>query len=257
VLCDGGRVIQVLSNLVGNAIKFTPAGGAITVRVETERGGARLSVGDNGPGIPEDKRTRIFDRYWQVEETPGKGRGLGLYIARGIVEAHRGRIWVDSEPGRGTTFSFTLPGARREPAQRAIVTAPPSTHDHPGQLVVLVEDDTAARELMTGVLEERGYRVVQAENGQEALDFLRQADAAPALILLDLSMPVMDGWQFSSLVQQDPALARIPRVVISGGHNLERHAAQLQAVGYVRKPLHIHDLLTAVDRGLQVGMVRR
>lgn len=114
VLCDHERVLQVLSNIVGNAIKFTPPGGLITLGVDA---GAENSVcfyvRDTGPGIPEKLSRHIFDRYWQAKETAKKGRGLGLYIARGIVEAMGGRIWVDSVLGKGATFYFTLPLAPR------------------------------------------------------------------------------------------------------------------------------------------------
>ncbi len=109
-LCDRERIVQVLSNLVGNAIKFTPAGGTIRVVAELWGGMVRISVSDDGPGIAATEIPRIFDRYWhQAKRESRQGAGLGLYIAKGIVENHGGRIWVDSTIGRGSTFYFTLP----------------------------------------------------------------------------------------------------------------------------------------------------
>ncbi|MFN2564228.1 MAG: PAS domain S-box protein [Gemmatimonadaceae bacterium] len=109
VLVDPPRVQQVLSNLVGNAIKFTPAGGQITVRAELAPDGVCLAVVDTGPGIPTEQLPHIFGRYWQGKRTDKRGVGLGLAIAKGIVEAHRGRIWVESQVGAGTSFYFTVP----------------------------------------------------------------------------------------------------------------------------------------------------
>jgi signal transduction histidine kinase len=110
VLCDRERVLQVFSNLVGNAIKFTKEGGSVAIRAELQRNQACFAVRDNGPGIPETLRLHLFERYWQAEDASKKtGRGLGLYIAKGIVEAQGGRIWFDSELGAGSTFYFTLP----------------------------------------------------------------------------------------------------------------------------------------------------
>ena len=108
ITMDAGRVLQVLSNLVGNAIKFTPAGGRIVLRADAAPGGVRFSVADSGPGIPEEKIGKIFGRFWQADPADRRGIGLGLTIAKGIVEAHGGRIWVESPPGEGTTFHFTL-----------------------------------------------------------------------------------------------------------------------------------------------------
>ncbi|WP_437610410.1 GAF domain-containing sensor histidine kinase [Sorangium sp. So ce834] len=110
-LCDRERILQVIANLVGNAIKFTPAGGEVAVRAEPWGREVRVSVRDTGPGIPEDQRTRIFERYWQAKETAHKGTGLGLSIAKALVEVHGGRIWVESKVGEGSTFFFTLPTA--------------------------------------------------------------------------------------------------------------------------------------------------
>jgi PAS domain S-box-containing protein len=110
VLADAGRVAQVLSNLVGNAIKFTPVGGRIAVRADVDEGVVIVTVVDSGPGIPEEQRERIFDRWVQLRgDARSAGAGLGLPIARGIVEAHGGHIWHEPAPGGGSVFSFTLP----------------------------------------------------------------------------------------------------------------------------------------------------
>jgi signal transduction histidine kinase len=111
VEADPGRVQQVLSNLVGNAVKFTPAGGRIQIRVEPADGAVRFSVSDTGPGIPSDRLEQVFGRFWQADRTDRRGLGLGLAIAKAIVDGHGGRIWVESQVGKGTTFYFTLPSA--------------------------------------------------------------------------------------------------------------------------------------------------
>jgi signal transduction histidine kinase len=112
VYADRHRVLQVLSNLIGNAMKFTPAGGMITYRAEQQRTEVLFTVADNGPGIPKENLGDIFNPYWQAKRTARLGAGLGLPIAKGIVESHGGRIWVESEPGKGTKFFFTLPVAQ-------------------------------------------------------------------------------------------------------------------------------------------------
>ena len=107
---DPERVVQVLSNLVGNALKFTPKGGAVVVRATAENGAVRFAVADTGVGIPAEHLPHIFDRFWQARKGAARaGAGLGLAISRGIVEAHGGRLVVESHEGKGTTFSFTLP----------------------------------------------------------------------------------------------------------------------------------------------------
>jgi signal transduction histidine kinase len=108
---DPARLVQVLVNLLDNAVKFTPKGGAVTVHVGPWEGGVRVAVSDTGPGIPEQTRQRLFERHWQGAAPDRRGLGLGLYIARSLVEAHGGRIWVESTPGAGSTFLFTLQAA--------------------------------------------------------------------------------------------------------------------------------------------------
>jgi PAS domain S-box-containing protein len=112
VRVDPDRITQVLSNIIGNAVKFTPAGGSVTVSVQVDAAAVEVSVRDTGEGIPPAQLPRVFDRFYQASLTsraPRHGAGLGLPIARGIVEAHGGRIWIDSAPGTGTTVHFTLP----------------------------------------------------------------------------------------------------------------------------------------------------
>ncbi len=106
---DHDRILQVLSNLIGNSLKFTPDGGTIELSARQQENHIEISVTDNGSGIPEDAQEQIFERFSQLKNNARRGLGLGLFIARWIVEAHEGRIWVTSEVGKGSTFSFTLP----------------------------------------------------------------------------------------------------------------------------------------------------
>jgi len=115
VLADRSRLLQVFSNLLGNAIKFTPAGGEVSVSVQRVEEGVRFSVKDTGPGIPPENLPRLFDRYWQAPATAKLGSGLGLFIAKGIVEAHGGTLCVKSQPGDGSVFTFTVPRDDAEP----------------------------------------------------------------------------------------------------------------------------------------------
>jgi signal transduction histidine kinase len=110
VSSDRARVLQVFSNLIGNAVKFTPAGQRIIVFAEGDESAVRFAVEDTGPGIAADQLPHIFDRYWQARTNDRRGIGLGLSIASGIVAAHGGRIWVESQPGKGSCFTFLLPG---------------------------------------------------------------------------------------------------------------------------------------------------
>ena len=109
VASDRERVLQVFANLIGNAIKFTPKGGEIRILTSLDNGEVRFTIADSGPGSPPEHLNHVFDRYWQAKSTAKLGTGLGLSIAKGIVEAHGGRIWVESPPGSGAQFNFTLP----------------------------------------------------------------------------------------------------------------------------------------------------
>jgi signal transduction histidine kinase len=107
--CDRDRVLQVFANLIGNAIKFCRPGDAITLSGERTDGAVRFTIADTGPGVPGEAAPHLFEPYWSAPEHARRGSGLGLYISRGIVEAHGGRIWVEDAPGGGASFSFTLP----------------------------------------------------------------------------------------------------------------------------------------------------
>jgi signal transduction histidine kinase len=109
IQADEERMLQLIDNLVGNALKFTPSGGRVSIGGYVDDGELRVAVADTGPGIPEEQRSRLFDRFWQARGTDRRGLGLGLAIAKGIAEAHGGRLWVDSTVGEGSTFQFAIP----------------------------------------------------------------------------------------------------------------------------------------------------
>jgi CheY-like chemotaxis protein/anti-sigma regulatory factor (Ser/Thr protein kinase) len=251
---DRLRLEQVLGNLIANAIKYG-AGQPIEVTVESDGEQARVHVEDHGIGIPPEKLDVIFERFERAASARSYGGlGLGLYIARQIVDAHRGSINVRSKLSRGSVFTLTLPlkwtGANRTDADRSVEVRlngdlVPRAES---RTVLLVEDDLDVREAICDLLESHGYRVASACNGQEALECLRGGWGPPDVILLDLMMPVMNGWQFRSEQQKSPEWSSIPVVLVSGDSNAGANASAINAVGFLKKPPTAEDLLGLVDR---------
>ncbi len=200
------------------------------VSVAENEGQAVFSVKDAGPGIPEEELLSIFDRYRRGRSAHYKGAGLGLAIARKIVELHGGRIWAESTLGRGSTLRFRLPAVRLEARSDVLV----------------VDDDADLRRALRNALEPEGYHVALAANGREAWEWLQSAPL-PALILLDLMMPVMDGAQFLGLVRTDTRMRSIPVVLATAfGSLAEPVAAESQ--GLLAKPFDVEQVLRLASR---------
>lgn len=245
---DRDRVLQVLDNLIGNAIKFSEPGGTVTLRVEPRGVELWFSVEDTGPGIAPDDLPHVFDRFWQVRRTAHLGTGLGLAIVKGIVEAHRGRIGVNSELGAGSRFWFTLPLVAELPEE---VAGPRPGEAPVARVTLVVEDNPATQAAIGAVLAQAGYAVVHVADGAEALAYLRR-EPSPALIILDLTMPVMSGWELLGERARDPALRAIPVLVMSGEHDA---AARLEPLGatHLQKPATAEALLEAAARLAGLG----
>jgi PAS domain S-box-containing protein len=248
VSCDKARVEQVLSNLIGNALKYG-AGRPIAIGVDVSSTHAIVRVSDQGVGIAEDRLRAIFERFERASDhrTYG-GLGLGLYVAHQIVDAHGGTITVQSEVGRGSTFTVELPRPADDAASPLRVPSVAPTH-LPGtsRSILLVEDDPDIRECMCELLFSQGHRVDTAVNGWDALERLRRSPK-PDLILLDLMMPVMDGFHFRSEQRKSRELSDIPVVVLSGDNNVRERARELQAQGFMTKPPNVEELLLVLDR---------
>jgi signal transduction histidine kinase len=247
IWADRDRLLQVFENLISNAVKFTKAGGRITVGAAPREGEVLFWVADTGVGIGGGDLPHLFDRFWQARKAGRQGAGLGLPIVKGIIEAHGGRIWVESQVGVGSTFFFTLPLARSERGTAEVpgVTCtenhaatrkqPAAESRQPARVVLVAEDDLDVREALCGTLERAGYKVATAANGAEALEYLHR-EAAPFLVILDLKMPVMDGWAFLTERNRDPDLRSIPVIVVSGERDIKDRVAAAHG-SYIQKPI--------------------
>ncbi|HZJ54233.1 MAG TPA: hybrid sensor histidine kinase/response regulator [Myxococcaceae bacterium] len=229
---DEERVLQVLENLVGNALKFTPPGGVVTVGATrgTDPGCVLFSVRDTGPGISSDHLPRVFDRYFQAHSSDHRGAGLGLAICKAIVEAHGGRIWAESEPGKGATFFFTLAAATGdlEKVPQAVSPAP----------LLLVDDKAENLTALAAILDRPDYRLVCATSGEEALRLALRERFAAALI--DVAMPRMNGFEVATNLKALERSRHIPIIFITAfGEDPEEIHRAYAAGGadYLVKPL--------------------
>jgi signal transduction histidine kinase/CheY-like chemotaxis protein len=233
VEADEERILQVLENLVGNALKFTPPGGVVTVGAThaAEPGSALFFVRDTGPGISREHLPRVFDRFFQVQSSDRRGTGLGLAICKAVVEAHGGRIWVDSAPGKGAAFFFTLPNVseRLEPGAAAAVEPAP---------VLLVDDRAENLTALAAILDRPDYRLVCATSGEEALRLSLRERFAAALI--DVAMPRMNGFEVATHLKALERSRHIPIIFITafGEDPDEIHRAYAAGgADYLVKPL--------------------
>ena len=245
---DPDRIVQTITNLLSNAIKFSPPGGVVHVTARAYGRKVVFGVRDLGRGVPEDKLETIFSRFQQVDASDSRekgGTGLGLAICRSIVEQHGGRIWVESAVGRGSTFSFALPILARDPPASA---EPDSGGQCGSATVLLCDDDSSIRTVVSALLRERGYRVLTAATGEEAVEIAR--GERPNVVLLDLLLPGMDGWATTAALKDDPTTSDLPIVIFSGTPRAEGPAANGNVVDWVEKPMHEDPLVAALERAL-------
>jgi len=241
ISADPVRFKQIMYNLLSNAIKFTPEGGAVRVSATESLSHLLISVSDTGIGIAPEDQERIFGAFQQVGSSSlkrGEGTGLGLTLTKRLVELHGGRIWVESEVGKGSTFTFTLPlrGLAKEQAiarpQPLIPSSPP--------LVLVVEDDPQAAELLGIALTSAGYGVAYASDGDGALEKARKLK--PSVIVLDILLPGKDGWEVLRELKATPETHAIPVVIVSVLDD-KRLGVSLGAVDYLVKPVDREDFL--------------
>ncbi|HEY3426354.1 MAG TPA: ATP-binding protein [Negativicutes bacterium] len=259
---DNDRLIQVLLNLISNAVKFTN-NGKVTCQAVKRQGEIIISVIDTGVGISPEDQKQVFDKFKQVGDTltdKPKGTGLGLPICKQIIELHQGRIWVTSEPGQGSRFSFALPvpdfpyhgRIRPESSTRSILQTllPVEPVVDNTSTILIVDDEKNIRTLLRHELEEAGYDIDEAENGQEALRKINQKQ--PALIILDVMMPEINGFDLAAILKSNPDTRQIPIVILSILNDRER-GCRVGVDQYLNKPVQIEQLLSAVSSLLTQG----
>ncbi|MFD2421217.1 HAMP domain-containing protein [Amycolatopsis pigmentata] len=262
LVTDEQRLRQVLRNLLSNAVKFTESGG---VELRVRRAGSRIAfaVTDTGVGIAEENVETVFGAFQQGDGTTSRrygGTGLGLSISREIAGRLGGEIRVDSELGRGSTFTLYLPVTA--PIEEPIVLPtietdqaepkPPRNVVLHGRKILLVEDDPRNVFALTGVLEAEGAIVVRASNGGHAIDTLRRDDGFD-LVLMDVMMPEMDGYATTAAIREMPRFSGLPIIAVTAKamRGDREKCIEAGASDYLIKPVEPADLLTCVERWLQ------
>jgi two-component system, sensor histidine kinase ChiS len=252
-LFDRDAVEKIIGNLLGNAIKYTPPGGMVGLDVTslvTEREVyITCSVWDTGPGIKKEVQQEVFSRFFRVKEqpnVPARGTGIGLSLVKDLVILMKGTIHVDSEPGKGSVFTVGLPMKKLE---TQAMKGSGSTSD---ELILLVEDDGDILDFNRSLLMEKGYNVITATNGNDALILLQEQ--LPDLVITDLLMPGKDGLALIRDIRANPLTGHIPVIILSA-----RTSAQAKMEGvaegaqvYLSKPFLPEELVTVVYNQLQL-----
>jgi signal transduction histidine kinase/DNA-binding response OmpR family regulator len=249
VHADATRFKQILMNLVGNAIKFTPEGAYIELAAQHLNRKVQIKVRDNGPGIPEEEQKRIFDAFYRLR-TSGEaveGTGLGLAITQSLVKLQGGELGIDSAPGRGSCFYFDLPTAVAPSESRVQAGKTANKPSQPAKILI-IEDDPTAIHLIESQLTSAGYGAVSCDQPQQALE--RAAELQPQAITLDLLMKPMSGWEILLQLKNDSRTKDIPVIVLTILDHPSAGAA-LGADEYLVKPVDKATLLTAVERCLE------
>lgn len=256
---DETRLRQVLLNLVGNAVKFTKTG-SIQIQVygnpdqDQQHYQLTLKISDTGIGIPFDQQQIIFESFNQAsteQPNPLGSTGLGLAITQRVINLMGGSILVDSEPGKGSIFRVRIPTEIVASAEEAPILEAnnemAAVSFHPARLL-LAEDDSYNREIIHGLLQNYPLQIIDAENGEQALSICRNSTPLPDLILMDMRMPVLDGYNATRHLKNDPKLAKIPVIALTASslENVEHSDILAICDGYLRKPVTADQLKAAL-----------
>lgn len=246
VPADKHRIVQVLANLVGNALKFTPSGGRIHVSVVQRSEEVLFRVSDTGPGIAEDQIEEVFKRFWRSDAGAKKGLGLGLFIARGIVEAHGGHIWCESSPGEGASFLFTLPAPKApEPLDSGIAKT--------RRTALVADDDDDIRALMSRALQRAGFEVSEFKNGHDLVVAFRELEQQASLVVSDIGMPELDGIAAVAQIRALSATQPILMVTAFTDQSTLRRAQSAGATQVLYKPLNLTSFVAAAIASVGVS----
>jgi two-component system sensor histidine kinase/response regulator len=261
---DPGRLRQVLVNVVGNAIKFTPTG-EVSIRAshsvsEDGKQVVQIAVADTGIGIERAKQSMIFEAFTQADSSSTRrhgGTGLGLAIAQQLVELMNGRITVESEPGRGSTFQLTIPFEARTVDAARLLPEPDPRALH-GLSALVVDDNTTNRRILEEMLTQWGMSASAVDSGAAGLAAMSERSAAGTpfrLVLLDYQMPEMDGFEVARRIAQDPALSKSTVMMLSsmGERGDGDRCRSLGVAAYLTKPVRQRLLLEAILAVVEPG----
>jgi signal transduction histidine kinase/DNA-binding response OmpR family regulator/HAMP domain-containing protein len=250
-LADPARVRQIITNLVTNAHLYTDEGGTITLVLEGDARRTRISVADSGRGMSDEDVGRVFDRFYRgsSDERKAPGTGLGLAIVKSLVDLHGGSIDVQSQPGRGTTFTVSLPAAPGTAVTGGSEAIAPGSA-HVSRRVLIVDDEPAVAALIAAQLWPLGVQAVQAHSGSEALKSLH--DGHFDAMTLDILMPDMDGFEVLKEVRTDPKLRNLPVIFVSVSSRL----AELQGEWAISKPIDRRRLIDVLDAAIKAKRSR-
>ncbi len=253
---DPLRLGQILVNLGNNAVKFTDAGGDITVSITLSEESSdsvtlQFSIRDSGIGMTPEQQAKLFQSFSQADSSTSRkygGTGLGLAISKNLTELMGGKIWLESEAGKGSTFHFTAHFGKQQGEVAQVQTRASVL----GELRILVVDDNAtARHILTVILSSFGLRVDQASCGDTATTMMEQADESDPydLVLMDWKMPGMDGLEVTRAIQHDEALSKVPTVIMVTAYGREearQAATDVDLRGFLTKPVTPSSLLDAI-----------
>jgi DNA-binding response OmpR family regulator/anti-sigma regulatory factor (Ser/Thr protein kinase) len=244
---DRDRVVQIVTNLLSNAHKYTLEGGAVTVRAQADGDEVRVEVSDTGVGMTADERDKLFTKFFRAQNPATQnvsGTGLGLNIVKSLVEKQGGRIWVTSEPMKGSTFIFTIPADGTTGAAAIATSADaPIPVTKVGTRILVVDDEPDIAGLIRRYLERGGYQVLVAHDARTALETARREH--PDLMTLDVNLPDSDGFTLLEWLKGDPATAPIPVIMLSVLEDTGR-GLLMGAVDYLHKPIDESTLLSHV-----------
>jgi signal transduction histidine kinase/CheY-like chemotaxis protein len=264
---DKDKLIQVMVNLISNAVKFTPKG-KVTFKVFNKNDEVVVSITDTGIGIAAEDHDAVFEQFKQVGDTltdKPKGTGLGLPICKEIVEHHGGRIWLESELGKGSTFLVAFPIVRssaRKPIhiedlvrqlKEQVAQSKLNLTDKAASILI-VDDDDSIRSLLHQELSEAGYIIDEAANGKEALTMVRKK--RPDLIILDIMMPEMNGFDVAAVLKNDPQTMDIPIIVLSIVQDKTR-GFRIGVDRYLTKPIDTGVLFSEIGSLLEQGKSKK
>jgi len=264
-LGDRDRLLQVVINLISNALKFTEQGSVTCKAIYTEHE-VTISVIDTGIGIPEVDQPKIFEKFKQVGNpltNKPKGTGLGLSICQEIVKHHGGKIWVESEIGQGSTFSFTLPmSVSIENGIKTLDIDSPLRHlqepigntevfpANSNKTILVVDDEAPMRELLRQQLNAEGYIIREAKDGRDAIAEVRKQ--LPDLVILDVKMPEMTGFDVAAVLKHNPQSMNVHIIILSVAEEQER-GYRLGVDRYLIKPINTQELIDEVRYLLSQG----